>query len=224
MTPKRQQEFVNFMLDEEALKFGSFTLKSGRVSPFFMNMGVFNNGYQLRELAEYYAEAIYERYGANVDVVFGPAYKGIPLAAAVACAYYELYAIEISYCANRKEAKDHGETGILLGAELKEGMKVVIVEDVTTSGKSMEETVPILQQFGVEILGLVVSLDRHEIGKSGEGTALEEISRTYGFPTNAIVSMPEVIEYLKGEGLLSEELLARIEAYYAQYGPKTKEG
>ena len=135
-----KQEFINFMVESEVLKFGEFTLKSGRKSPFFMNAGAYVTGTQLRRLGEYYAKAIHDNYGLDFDVLFGPAYKGIPLAVATSMAISELYGKEVRYCSNRKEVKDHGDTGILLGSKLKDGDRVVIIEDVTTSGKSIEET------------------------------------------------------------------------------------
>ena len=178
------------------LKFGDFTLKSGRKSPFFMNAGGYVTGSQLRRLGEYYARAIHDNYGLDFDVLFGPAYKGIPLAVATTMAISELYGREIRYCSNRKEVKDHGDTGILLGSALKDGDRVVIIEDVTTSGKSIEETFPILKaQADVKIMGLMVSLNRMERGKTDK-SALAEIREKYGFEANAIVSMAEVVEYL----------------------------
>ena len=140
-----KQEFIEFMVESEVLKFGEFTLKSGRKSPFFMNAGAYVTGTQLRRLGEYYAKAIHDNYGLDFDVLFGPAYKGIPLAVATTMAISELYGKDIRYCSNRKEAKDHGDTGILLGSKLQDGDRVVIIEDVTTSGKSVEETFPILK-------------------------------------------------------------------------------
>jgi orotate phosphoribosyltransferase len=206
------------MLSCNALKFGDFTLKSGRKSPFFMNAGAYVEGGQLHDIACYYAKAINDNFGLDFDVLFGPAYKGIPLAVATAMAIHELYGKEVRYCSNRKEVKDHGDTGILLGSKLKDGDRVIMIEDVTTSGKSMEETVPIVKaQANVEIKGLIVSLNRNEKGK-GNKTALAEISDLYGFKTAAIVSMPEVVEILKEKNALSEELLERIDAYYAEYG------
>jgi len=206
------------MLSCNALKFGDFTLKSGRRSPFFMNAGAYVEGGQLHDIACYYAKAINDNFGLDFDVLFGPAYKGIPLAVATAMAIHELYGKEVRYCSNRKEVKDHGDTGILLGSKLKDGDRVIMIEDVTTSGKSMEETVPIVKaQANVEIKGLIVSLNRNEKGK-GNKTALAEISDLYGFKTAAIVSMPEVVEILKEKNALSEDLLERIDAYYAEYG------
>ena len=219
-----KKEFIEFMVESEVLKFGDFTLKSGRKSPFFMNAGAYVNGSQLRRLGEYYARAIHDHYGLDFDVLFGPAYKGIPLTVATTMAISELYGKEIRYCSNRKEVKDHGDTGILLGSKLQDGDRVVIIEDVTTSGKSIEETYPILKaQADVEIKGLIVSLNRNERGKGPERTALEEIRELYGFETAAIVSMPEVIEHLYdrpcgGKVIIDDELKARIDAYYAEYG------
>ena len=192
-----KQEFIEFMVESDVLKFGDFTLKSGRKSPFFMNAGAYVTGDQLHRLGLYYARAIYETFGIDIDVVFGPAYKGIPLSVITAMGISELYGKQVRYCSNRKEAKDHGDAGILLGSPLKDGDRVVMVEDVTTSGKSIDETYPIIMaQAAVEVRGLMVSLNRQEVGKSGTMSALEEVSKTYGFPTAAIVTMGEVTEHL----------------------------
>lgn len=220
-----KQEFIEFMVESEVLKFGDFTLKSGRKSPFFMNAGAYVTGGQLRSLGKYYAEAIHATFGTDFDVLFGPAYKGIPLSVATVMAFHELYGKEIKYSSNRKEEKDHGDTGILLGSKMKDGDRVVIIEDVTTSGKSIEETFPIIKAQGnVEVKGLMVSLNRCERGK-GEESALDEVARLYGFPTAAIVSMEEVVDYLykrevNGKVLIDEDVKARIDAYYAEYGVK----
>ena len=220
-----KQEFIEFMVDCQVLKFGEFTLKSGRKSPFFMNAGAYVTGSQLRKLGEYYAKAIHDNYGLDFDVLFGPAYKGIPLSVATTMAISELYGKEIRYCSNRKEVKDHGDTGILLGSKLKDGDRVVIIEDVTTSGKSIEETFPIIKaQADVEIKGLMVSLNRMEKGQ-GEKSALIEIKEKYGFDANAIVTMAEVVEYLynkeyKGKVYIDDTLKAAIDAYYESYGAK----
>ena len=221
-----KKEFIEFMVESQVLKFGEFTLKSGRKSPFFMNAGAYVTGTQLRKLGEYYAKAIYDNYGLDFDVLFGPAYKGIPLTVATTMAISELYGKDIRYCSNRKEEKDHGDTGILLGSKLKDGDRVVIIEDVTTSGKSIEETYPILKaQADVVVKGLIVSLNRQEVGKSGNKVALDEIKELYGFNTAAIVTMDEVVECLynkevKGQIVIDDELKAAIDAYYAQYGVK----
>ena len=213
-----KQEFVDFMLDSGVLKFGDFTLKSGRRSPFFMNAGLYVTGSQLTKLGEYYAKAIHDKYGDDFDVLFGPAYKGIPLSVATTMAYSRLYGKEIRYCSNRKEAKDHGDAGILLGSPIKDGDRIVVIEDVTTSGKSMEETIPIVKAQGdVKIIGLMVSLNRCEKGKGDKG-ALDEIKDLYGFETGAIVSMKEVVEYLTQKKIIDDELKARIDSYYKEYG------
>ena len=221
-----KQEFIEFMVDSQVLKFGDFTLKSGRKSPFFMNAGAYVTGTQLRKLGEYYAKAIHDNYGLDFDVIFGPAYKGIPLTVATTMAISELYGKDVRYCSNRKEVKDHGDTGILLGSKLKDGDRVIIIEDVTTSGKSIEETYPILKaQADVEVKGLIVSLNRNEKGKQEGKTALDEIKELYGFDTAAIVSMPEVVEHLynkecNGQVVINDEIKERIDAYYEQYGVK----
>ena len=219
-----KQEFIDFMVESQVLKFGEFTLKSGRKSPFFMNAGAYVTGTQLRRLGEYYAKAIHDNYGLYFDVLFGPAYKGIPLSVATTMAISELYGKDIRYCSNRKEVKDHGDTGIMLGSKMKDGDRVVIIEDVTTSGKSIEETFPIIKaQADVEIKGLMVSLNRMEVGKGGKVSALEEIQETYGFPANAIVTMKEVTEYLynrpcNGEIIIDDTIKSAIDAYYEIYG------
>lgn len=218
-----KKEFIDFMVESQVLKFGEFTLKSGRKAPFFMNAGAYVTGSQLRRLGGYYAKAIHDQFGLDFDILFGPAYKGIPLSVATAMAISELYGKEIRYCSNRKEVKDHGDTGILLGSPLKDGDRVVMIEDVTTSGKSVEETYPIIKaQADVEVKGLVVSLNRMERGK-GTKSALDEIQETYGFPATAIVTMAEVMEYLyqrecNGSILIDDTVKRAIDDYYAQYG------
>ena len=222
-----KSEFINFMIDCNVLKFGDFTLKSGRKSPFFMNAGAYVTGSQLEKLGEYYAKAIHDNFGDDFDVLFGPAYKGIPLSVACVIAYSKLYGKEIRYCSNRKEIKDHGDTGILLGSKIKDGDRVVIIEDVTTSGKSIEETFPIIQACGdVTIKGLMVSLNRCEVGLGGKIGALDEITEKYGFPAKAIVTMEEVVEVLynkpipDGRILIDDEMKKALDEYYGQYGIK----
>ena len=217
-----KKEFIEFMLECQVLKFGSFTLKSGRHSPFFMNAGAYVTGSQLRRLGQYYAKAIHENFGDDFDVLFGPAYKGIPLSVATAIAYSELYGKEVRYCSNRKEVKDHGDAGILLGSNLRDGDRVVIIEDVTTSGASIEETFPIITAQGdIKIVGEIVSLDRMEKAKDSDKRALEIISQKYGFKTAAIVTMDEVIEALwkaDGSGAISNDIKKELDAYYAEWG------
>ena len=208
-----KEEFIEFMVESNVLKFGDFTLKSGRKSPFFMNAGAYVTGSQLRRLGQYYAKAIHDYYGDDFDVLFGPAYKGIPLSVATTIAFSELYGKEIRYCSNRKEIKDHGDTGILLGSKIKDGDPI-------------EETFPIIQAQGkVEILGLMVSLNRMERGKGDKMTALDEIRETYGFKTGAIVTMEDVVEKLynkecQGKIIIDDVMKASIDAYYEQYGVK----
>ena len=202
-----KKEFIEFMVESDVLKFGEFTLKSGRKSPFFMNAGAYVTGSQLKKLGEYYAKAIHDTYGDDFDVLFGPAYKGIPLGVVTAIAYSELY-------------------GKFLGSQLKDGDRVIMIEDVTTSGKSMEETVPKVRGAAdVTIVGLMVSLNRMEIGKGGEKCALDEVKDLYGFDTAAIVTMEEVVECLYNKEcnrkvVIDDTLKSAIDAYYEEYGVK----
>ena len=221
-----KQEFIEFMVESDVLKFGDFTLKSGRKSPFFMNAGAYVTGDQLHRLGLYYARAIHDSFGLDFDVVFGPAYKGIPLSVITAMGISELYGKQVRYCSNRKEAKDHGDAGILLGSSLSDGDRIVMVEDVTTSGKSIEETYPIItSQADVQVKGLMVSLNRQEVGKGGSMCALDEVAQRYGFPTAAIVTMGEVTEHLhnrecRGRIVIDDACKAAIDAYYETYGVK----
>lgn len=220
-----KKEFIEFMIDCQVLKFGDFVTKSGRKTPFFVNTGFYRTGAQLSKLGSYYAKAIYDVFGLDFDVLFGPAYKGIPLTVAATMAIAQDYGKEIKYCSNRKEVKDHGDKGILLGSPIADHDKVVIIEDVTTAGTSIQETLPIIKAQGdVDVLGLVVSVDRMERGQ-GEKGALEEISEKYGLKTTAIVTMAEVVEHLynkpyKGKIIIDDTLKAAIDAYYEQYGVK----
>ena len=210
-----KKEFIEFMVDCQVLKFGDFVTKSGRKTPFFVNTGFYRTGAQLRKLGGYYAEAIKEKFGLDFDVLFGPAYKGIPLSVAATVAISEKYDTDIRYCSNRKEVKDHGDKGILLGSPINDGDKVVIIEDA----------LPIIKAQGnVDPIGLVVSVDRMERGK-GTKSALSEIEEKYGLKTTAIVTMAEVVEHLynkeyKGKVIIDDKLKAAIDAYYEQYGVK----
>ena len=222
-----KKEFIDFMIECGVLTFGDFVTKSGRKTPFFVNTGNYQTGSQLSRLGEFYAEAIKENFGDDYDVLFGPAYKGIPLAVVTAMAYSELYGKEVRYCSDRKEEKDHGaDKGSFLGSKLQDGDRVIMIEDVTTSGKSMEETVPKVKGAAkVEIKGLMVSLNRMEVGLGGEKSALDEIKEKYGFEARAIVTMDEVVEHLhnrecQGKVVIDDTIKAAIDAYYEQYGCK----
>ncbi len=220
---KYQQDFIAFMLECDVLKFGDFTTKSGRKTPFFVNTGFYRTGGQLKKLGEFYARRIASDFGTDFDVLFGPAYKGIPLGVSTVMALSELYGKEVRYASNRKEIKDHGDKGILLGGPISDGDKVVIIEDVTTAGTSIRETLPIIKaQAEAEVLGLVVSVDRQERG-SGTKSALKEISETYGFAVSSIVSMKDVVQYLsevpvEGHMVIDDEIRRAIERYYEEYG------
>ena len=221
-----KREFIKFLEDAGVLKFGDFTAKSGRKIPYFINAGDIKTGEQIQKLGEFYAKAYFEKVGNKKTVLYGPAYKGIPIAVSVAVALAK-DGLDVPFFFNRKEEKDHGaDKGSFLGSKLKDGDRVVMIEDVTTSGKSMEETVPKVKGAAdVEIVGLMVSLDRMEVGKGGVKCALDEVHDLYGFETNAIVTMKEVIEHLynkeyKGKVIIDDTLKAAIDAYYEQYGAK----
>lgn len=217
-----KQEFIEFMVRSEVLTFGDFTTKSGRKTPYFVNTGRYRSGDQVARLGEFYADAIEGALAGAYDVLFGPAYKGIPLAVTTA-ASLSRRGRDVGFCFNRKEAKDHGEGGVLVGHTPRDGERVLIVEDVTTAGTSIRETVPILRAAAtVELAGLVVSVDRQERGR-GERAALAEVGEEFGMPTFAIVTLDEIVEHLTGREVdgrlvLSDADLARIEAYRAEYG------
>ena len=218
-----KQEFIEFMIRSQVLRFGDFITKSGRKTPFFVNTGFYRTGSQLRALGGYYARAINDHFGLDFDILFGPAYKGIPLSVAASIALSEEFGKDVRYCSNRKEIKDHGDKGILLGSPLTDGDRVVLIEDVTTAGTSVRETIPLLQaQASVVPVGLVVSVDRMERG-TGTKSALQEIADTWGMKTAAIVTMEEVVDYLylrpcDGKVWIDEAMKASIDAYYDQYG------
>lgn len=218
-----KKEFIEFMVECGVLTFGDFVTKSGRKTPFFVNTGNYKTGSQLKRLGEFYAKAIKENFKEDYNIVFGPAYKGIPLSVTTTIALSDMYGIDVNYCSNRKEVKDHGDKGILLGSPIKDGDRILIVEDVTTAGTSIYETMPILQSQGkVDVEGLIISVDRMERGR-GEKSALAQIREEFGFKTCAIVTMAEVREYLlnreiNGSVLMDDEMNARIDAYYAEYG------
>jgi len=220
-----KQEFIEFMVECQVLRFGDFVTKSGRQTPFFVNTGYYRTGQQLHRLGGYYARAIEGSFGLDFDVLFGPAYKGIPLSVAASIALSEMYGKEVRYLSNRKEIKDHGDKGIFLGGPLEEGDRVVIIEDVTTAGTSIRETLPILKAQGrVDVVGLVVSVDRMERGET-EKSALAQIEESYGIRTTSIVNMAEVTEYLygrevNGQVVIDDVRKKAIEAYYEQYGAR----
>ncbi len=212
-----QRRFVDFMVEAGVLSFGDFTTKSGRKTPYFVNTGKYRSGGQLAHLGRAYADAIERSFPDGFDCLFGPAYKGIPLAVAVAMAFAER-GREVEFCFNRKEAKDHGEGGVLVGRQLKDGDRVLIVEDVTTAGTSIRETVPVLRAAAkITLAGLVVSVDRQErASETSTCTALAEVGAEFGMPTAAIVTIDEVVEHM-GSRLTAADR-ERIAAYRAKYG------
>ncbi|PKM94393.1 MAG: orotate phosphoribosyltransferase [Firmicutes bacterium HGW-Firmicutes-1] len=220
-----KKDFIEFMVQCGVLTFGDFTTKSGRKTPFFVNTGNYRTGRQLSQLGDYYAKAIRENFGLDFQVLYGPAYKGIPLSVATSIALANSYGADVAYCSNRKEAKDHGEAGVLLGSKLKDGDKVIIIEDVTTAGTSIYETMPLLKEAAnVEVLGLIISVDRMEKGKTNV-SALNELAETFDFKTCSIVTMEEVIGYLHGRKIdgvcyIDDEIKERINDYYNLYGAK----
>jgi len=218
-----KREFIDFMVRAGVLVFGDFTTKSGRRTPYFVNTGRYSTGAQLRDLGRFYARALTESLGGEFDVLFGPAYKGIPLVATTAIALSELGRPDVGFCFDRKERKDHGEGGVLVGHPLAAGDRVVIVEDVTTAGTSIRETVPKLTAAAdVRLAGLIVSVDRMERGR-GKRSALAELADEFGMPTFAIVTIDEVMADLAGREVdgrvvLDEQTLARMRAYREEYG------
>ena len=230
-----KKDFIDFMVECQVLRFGDFVTKSGRQTPFFVNTGYYRTGEQLKKLGEYYAHAIQASFGTDFDILFGPAYKGIPLSVATVIAYSRLYNKEIRYCSNRKEEKDHGaDKGMLLGSDIKKGDRIVIIEDVTTSGKSIDETVPVIysqvqDKNDITIVGEMVSLNRMEKAQDTDKSALDSITDRYGFPARAIVSMNEVIDdlYIPGntdkiisDGIITDGIKKEIDAYYKEWGAK----
>jgi len=207
-----QNDFVDFMLEIGALKFGEFTLKSGRMSPYFFNAGQFNQGKHLSQLGQFYAQAI-ESSGIKFDVLFGPAYKGIPLAAATAIALNDSFDRSVPYSFNRKEAKDHGEGGNIVGHPL-EG-DILIIDDVITAGTAIREAKDIIEANGANTKGVVVALDRQEKGK-GELSAIQEVEQNFGISVLSIINLSHIVDYLKASK--NEEIVSRVEFYRSQYG------
>ena len=218
-------EFVEFMVRSGVLTFGDFTAKSGRKTPYFVNTGKYRTGAQLSQLGEHYARCIVDNGLQNADMLFGPAYKGIPLSVACASALYTNHGIDMGYAFNRKEAKDHGEGGVIVGMQPKDGDHVIIIEDVITAGTSVRETVPLLKAAAdVHIDALVISVDRMERGQ-GDLSAVQEVAQTFGIPTYSLVSTREIIDILHnhpidGKVYIDDEMRVRMEAYLDKYGVK----
>jgi orotate phosphoribosyltransferase len=209
-----QREFIRFALDRNVLRFGEFTLKSGRKSPYFFNAGLFNDGGSLSRLGRFYAQALVHSGLPEVDVIFGPAYKGIPLAAVTAVALADSFDRDLPYCFNRKEAKDHGEGGTLVGAPL-EG-RVLIIDDVITAGTAVREVMQIIQQAGATPAAVMIALDRQERGQ-GELSAIQEVERDFGIPVISIVSLNQVMDFIQDDAELQQHLPA-VQAYRAEFG------
>jgi orotate phosphoribosyltransferase len=208
-----QQEFIEFALSRQVLKFGSFTLKSGRTSPYFFNAGLFNTGGDLAKLGRFYAAALVDA-GIDFDVLFGPAYKGIPIATTTAVALAEHHNRDVPYCFNRKEAKTHGEGGSLVGSALKG--RIMLVDDVITAGTAIRESMEIIQAQGAELAGVLIALDRQERGK-GELSAIQEVERDFGTKVVSIIGLKDLIQYLEGKPELAQHLDA-VKAYRAEFG------
>lgn len=220
-----KKDFIDFMVECEVLRFGDFTTKSGRQTPFFVNTGNYMNGKELEKLGKFYARAIKENFQDEFNVLFGPAYKGIPLAVTTSIALNNMYGIDVKYSSNRKEEKDHGDKGNFLGYKPMSGDSVLIIEDVTTAGTSIYESMPIIKtEEDVNVLGLIISVDRMERGR-GERSALEELREKFNIKTHSIVTMEEVVDYLynkeiNGKVILDKEIKKAISKYYQTYGVK----
>lgn len=208
-----QREFIEFALEKQVLKFGEFTLKSGRKSPYFFNAGLFNTGSDLARLGRFYAAALADS-GIEFDVLFGPAYKGIPIATTTAVALADHHNMDTPYCFNRKEAKAHGEGGSLVGSDLKG--RIMLVDDVITAGTAIRESMEIIQHQGADLAGVLVAIDRQEKGKA-ELSAIQEVERDFGCRVTAIVSLSDLIAYLEEQGNASEHLES-VKAYRAEFG------
>lgn len=213
-----KQQFIKFMVENGVLKFGEFTLKSGRVAPYFINTGNYKSGAQLAKLGEYYAQCIVQN-GLQAQTLVGPAYKGIPLAVTTAVALYNNHGVDLNYTFDRKEAKDHGEGGLFVGKQLQNGEKVIIIEDVMTSGKALREMLPKLAEAAdVEIAGMVISVDRMERGLQSELSAVQEVYKEFGVKVYSIVTMADIIEAIE-EGIIDgKEYLGKMKEYRKIYG------
>lgn len=213
-----KQDFIKFMVDSGVLTFGEFTLKSGRLSPYFMNSGNYKTGAQLARLGEFYAECIHDN-DIKFDTLFGPAYKGIPLAVSTAVALYTKFGIDVNYCFDRKEAKDHGEGGCIVGKQLADGEKVVIIEDVMTSGKALREVMPKLKETAnVDVAAMIIQVDRMEKGLNGDKSAVQEVSGEFGVNIYPIVNMNDIIEAIEDGVVPGREYLEKMIEYRKVYG------
>ena len=213
-----KHDFIKFMVDSGVLTFGEFTLKSGRISPYFMNSGNYKTGAQLARLGEFYAECIHDN-GIEFDTLFGPAYKGIPLAVSTAVALYSKFGIDVNYCFDRKEAKDHGEGGCIVGKQLADGERVVIIEDVMTSGKALREVMPKLKEAAnVNVAAMVIQVDRMEKGLNGDKSAVQEVSGEFGVNIYPIVTMNDIIEAIENGVVQGKEYLDKMIEYRKVYG------
>ncbi|KAF9918026.1 hypothetical protein BX616_010551 [Lobosporangium transversale] len=216
MTIKQyQRDFIEFAIKNQVLRFGEFTLKSGRISPYFLNAGLFNTGASLSKIGKFYAAAVNDS-GIEYDVIFGPAYKGIPLACATVVALADSpYNKDTPYCFNRKEKKDHGEGGTIVGSPLKG--KVLVIDDVITAGTAVRESVDIIKSAQAELAGVLVAVDRQETGKDGTLSAIQEVQRDFGAPVKAIVTMSHIMEYMEEQGTYADHLV-QMRAYREKYG------
>lgn len=218
-----KQEFIEFMVRANVLTFGSFKTKSGRMTPYFLNTGRYRTGQQIAKLGEFYAHSIAENLKDDFNVIYGPAYKGIPLAVTAATALYHRHGMDVPYCFNRKEAKDHGEGGSIIGHTLADGDRVLIIEDVITAGTSVRESIPLLKSVAdVEVTSLIVSVDRMERG-AGEQTAVNEVREAFGLKVQPIVTIEEIVHHLynreiDGKIVIDDAMKAQIEEYRRVYG------
>ena len=215
-----KQEFIRFMVNNGVLKFGEFTLKSGRIAPYFINTGNYKTGKQLAKLGDYYAACIREN-GLEADTLVGPAYKGIPLSVATAIALYNNYEQELNYCFDRKEVKDHGEGGLFVGKQLQDGEKVIIIEDVMTSGKALREILPKLEAAAkVQVVGMIISVDRREKALSSDLSAVSEAKKEFGIDVYSVVTMDDIISAIEDGVIDGKEHLPAMYQYREVYGAK----
>ncbi len=213
-----KEEFIKFMVESGVLTFGEFTLKSGRIAPYFINAGNYKTGAQLAKLGGFYAECIKDN-NIDVETLFGPAYKGIPLAVSAATALYNKFGIDVSYCFDRKEAKDHGEGGMFVGRTLEDGEKVVIIDDVMTSGKAMRESLPKLKSAAdVNVTGMVITVDRMEKGLNTDDSAVQEVYKEFGIKVYSIININDIIDAIKNGVVEGKEYLDAMLAYREKYG------